>query len=151
MACYRPRHPGPRTKSWLVFDPPLAFGWILCLQDLDYWRTSIAQEKEQLHRLWDRCAPTCVLPACRVGLGTNRCTAAGPFVLLNAAPAPPPLWCTSSIFFKCQSTAHPSTHPRSLSYINECIKRARRDIGQLQQRKAALEQATRWRPNVRRT
>ncbi|KAI7840365.1 hypothetical protein COHA_005909 [Chlorella ohadii] len=61
-------------------------------KDLDYWRTSIAQEKEQLHRLWD-----------------------------------------------------------SLSYINDCIKRARRDIGQLQQRKAALEQATRWRPNVRRT
>ncbi len=47
----------------------------------------------------------------------------------------------------------PSASPPScsLSYINDCIKRARRDIGQLQQRKAALEQATRWRPNVRRT
>lgn len=57
-----------------------------------------------------------------------------------------------SLYVLCQSTSHPpSIYPRSLSYINECIKRARRDIGQLQLRKAALEQATRWRPNVRRT
>jgi len=61
-------------------------------RDVAFWRESIADERDSLHRMWD-----------------------------------------------------------SLSYINTCCKKARTDISALQRRKAALEQATRYRPNVRRS
>lgn len=111
---------------------------------MDYWRTSIAQEKEQLHRLWDRCAAAPRrLPRGRLG-GLLR--QARPCTVLLAALRQACMPADSSTL----SLPTPPL-PRSLSYINECTKRARRDIADLQQRKAALEQATRWRPNVRRT
>lgn len=39
----------------------------------------------------------------------------------------------------------------SLSYIQTCVKKARGDIAALQGRRAALEEAKRFRPFVRRT